>query len=690
MGLTYYVNPVTGADANDGLTPATAWRTAAKINTASSDGTIVAAPSYATGSRLIIDTSSAPLDVTAGALEFRTRGLTVIGAGADGRFNLQTAKRIMGGEWTFLASGVYTTTNTTANCVLWEDSKWMNHPVGTTYASVQASMQSTPGSFWTDGTTLYCHPFGNTDPRSDGKVYQRSCFGSTGPAVFLSASDMDFCGAVISMTCDVQNDGQSQGGYGIQGGGLGGISRVRKCMVTYGGKHGIGFTYDASNSDLTIEDCQVEQCSPYSDQSCWVSYMADPTGVLSGNIHRYVRCTTNKVAGLIGSTAGADATIACFYCHNNGVGSQFYRFEFIDCNFLHGSLFAALAPVVTITGGIIGNVQCYSPTINIDRVKFNGRGVMGINGLSPTPSVRVTNCLIQPTEPFAGGGNEGWYIWGNVTIEGCTFDLRQIPAGTDWPYAIIWIPDQTVPTPRPVFTFINNIVLSDGRYGIFRYGFDTDNLSIHHNAYFGMGRIAIFYNPGTAQQANYDTLAQWQAATAHDDNTIYPVDLMLDASFKPLAGSPVIDKGSDLGIMADYTGLLFSPRNDIGAYEFGPSWVPPAPAGEGVKAGAGVYNLLQVIATNTAGTSPKFADGMHALAYKIAQNTAGTSPKFGEGIYDLFYKIAQNTAGTSPRPGDRFYDLLYKTAGNTGSNKPSFGDGTYELLRKIAINTTKP
>ena len=43
------------------------------------------------------------------------------------------------------------------------------------FAAVKDQLSATPGSFWTDGTTLYVHPFASTDPRTDGKRYERSC-----------------------------------------------------------------------------------------------------------------------------------------------------------------------------------------------------------------------------------------------------------------------------------------------------------------------------------------------------------------------------------------------------------------------------------------------------------------------------------------------------------------------------------
>src|SRR4029077_1122172 len=85
-------------------------------------------------------------------------------------------------KWTLLGNNGYAHLPASAasavHCVVWEDSAWMNHPVGTTYASVQAYMESTPGSFWVeeDGSKIYVHAFGSTDPRTGAKDYRRSFY----------------------------------------------------------------------------------------------------------------------------------------------------------------------------------------------------------------------------------------------------------------------------------------------------------------------------------------------------------------------------------------------------------------------------------------------------------------------------------------------------------------------------------
>jgi hypothetical protein len=689
----YYVNPGTGNDANDGMTPATAWWGVKKINEMTAHVGILPSTSYATGSKLIIDTNtpSSTLNIQDDApngLFFNTRGMTVIGGpDPDPFWNERIYCRVTYPmapyqNWTLVGNNVYSHTPAQAasaiHCVVWEDSAWMNHPIGTTYAAVQASMESTPGSFWCegDGSKIYIHAFGSTDPRTGAKDYRRSFF-PDGARINLMAPDMDICGFILyDGTCDVQNDGQSQGGYGIgsSAGGFGGFSRVRKAYVVQCGKHAIGFTNDMNNSEITIEDCQVEQCSPYSSQTCFVNYMADTGNNSRNNVLHYRRNLVNKNSGLIGSYEGTNSNQQVWICHNNGTGVQWSGIEFTDNNFPRGSIQTGMVDTFKITGGRLGAVAAYSPNTICERVYFDAQGLQVITADVPGRNI-VRNCIIAPEVPFSGGSFEGWSLQGHITIEGCTFDLTKIPQ-VQPEYPILWLRY----TPLDLI-FRNNIVKSDGRLQVTRFGLPSDTLVFHHNAYFGLrdGVVALYYDQPSGDTLL--TLSEWQAL-GKDASTFIPADLMLDANLKPLAGSPVIEKGQDLGTMSDYTGVVFSSRNDIGAYE-----VSADPSKPSSSSGGDNYDLLYAIAQNTAGQGPRPGDGMYGLAYKIAANTGGSKPRPGDGIYDLFYKAALNTAGTPPRPGDRLYDLLFKLAGNTGSNKPAPGDGTQALLSKIAANT---
>jgi hypothetical protein len=565
----YYLNPATGNDANDGTTAGSAWRTCDKINAVSAHTGILPATSYASGSKLTIDTTSSDLDVgqVPSGLVLSTRGLTVIGPDSLNRkITVRAYVVIAGAQWVVVGSGVYSAPNSSPDAVLWEDSKWMNHPNGADYASVSAALASTPGSFWTDGATMYLHPFGNTDPRSDGKTYARSAYPGTRSAIWLMAPDMDICGITVGMTCDVQTGGTSQSGYGIgsSSSAFGGISRVRECYCYYGGKHALGFTNDTTNSDITVENCQVEQCSPYSGQSCFVNYMADTGGTMTGNIARYRRNICNKNSGLIGSAAGQNTNQQVWLCHNNGAGVQWVDFEFTDNMFPRGSIQSGMIDTFRITGGRLGAVAAYSPNTICERVYFDAEGFQ-VNVADVPGRNIVRNCLVVPEIPF-GGGNNGWTIRGKITVEGCTFDMTKVPAGPEG-VALYFLEGSSKPVD---VIFHNNVIKSNGKHSIIVYGkTGFDVLTFDYNAYSQLANsVAVFYNNGSGA-SNY-TFAQWQAI-GYDTHSFQLASLALDANLKPMAGSPVINAGVNLGPMQDYTGKSFTQRNDIGAYEYAPS-----------------------------------------------------------------------------------------------------------------------
>src|ERR1044071_160293 len=185
FGLTYFVNPSTGNDANSGLSPSLAWKTPGQIN----------GFSFASGDILVIDTSSAMLDISATNLTINTPGLTVKATNStywtcqlwvtltNSTFSAQGIPNI------YQATTVNPTTFGQSNIVVWEDDKWMNHPLGGTFASVSNNLATNTGSFWTDGTTIYVHPFGNTSPLTDGKVYTRSV--ARDPSGFANAINLN-------------------------------------------------------------------------------------------------------------------------------------------------------------------------------------------------------------------------------------------------------------------------------------------------------------------------------------------------------------------------------------------------------------------------------------------------------------------------------------------------------------------
>ncbi len=57
----WYVNPATGNDSNDGMTPTTAWKSITKLNTEMANSGVLGSPSYTTGDTVTIDTRTANL-----------------------------------------------------------------------------------------------------------------------------------------------------------------------------------------------------------------------------------------------------------------------------------------------------------------------------------------------------------------------------------------------------------------------------------------------------------------------------------------------------------------------------------------------------------------------------------------------------------------------------------------------------
>ena len=76
--------------------------------------------------------------------------------------------------------------------------------------------------------------------------------------------------------------------------------------------------------------------------------------------------------------------------------------------------------------------------------------------------------------------------------------------------------------------------------------------------------MARAYNDGTTT-ANR-TLAQWQAL-GKDLDALALLDAEIDVDHFPLAGSPLLDAGTDRGRTVDYSGTTFLHRRSIGALE---------------------------------------------------------------------------------------------------------------------------
>jgi hypothetical protein len=484
-----------------------------------------------------------------------------------GTGEIQAWTTISAGSWSGPVAGttkVYqaTLSETNLSAVLWENDKWMNHCTGANLAAAQACLESTAGSFWTDGTTMYGHPFGDTNPASDGKVYTRSYYRATVSAVQLLVPDVHVSGLRVRKTCVADKSTNDPGvNYCLQGqSGFGGTSLIENSYFDYGSKHIVGFTDNNANSRVTISNVRVEQGSPYASQNPFVSYNGG--GSTTDNQHYYVNCTNLKSKGLVDSTAGTNDTTASFYSHNSSGSNQYSLVSFTGCNF-GGQISCTNAIIaLAITSTTFGGGQTSATTVTINHSYLTQQ--MAFPGSGGTLTAR--NCIVVPTQKWGGGLNLTHDLNGTTTWEASTFDLRTaaLVSGSSGGGLFKHSTNATL-------TFRNNTVLlpNNVAYGIFENLTTGDTVTATNNAYYApSGVISVAYNDGSTTADR--SFAQWQTL-GKDANSLNVSDLMLATDFKPLKGSSVINAGTDLGPLVDYTGRLFAVRNDIGAYEFNPA-----------------------------------------------------------------------------------------------------------------------
>ncbi|MBB5039616.1 hypothetical protein [Prosthecobacter dejongeii] len=568
---TWYLNPLTGNDDHDGLSPEKAWKTVAKFNEESLCHGLLSPKNggYAQGDTVSVDTSGAPLLLKAESWRIHTPGLSIVPAAGQQRIQIQAHGDISapGARWERVDGfpNVWTTTDANADdlahVVVWEDDRWLHHPTGEQASAVMAALNQVPGSFYSDGTALYLHPFGSTNPNVDGKTYTRSRFRPGGAsAVMLVAPDLYIEGLEICKTTLAEaSTNLPFTAYGIQGDeGFGGLTVLKHCTVSYAGKHCIGFTDSNSGRQVTVEDCQVEQGTPYANQSPWVDYNGLPTA--SGNKTIYKNCLNLKPMGKIGSTEGATQETTSYLLHNNGSGTQFAEIEFI--------------------GGIYGGQ--ISTYVGVTSLKLTGTTFGG--GVSGAQTTSVTRCVMTQL-PMGNSAPDGVLIarhnlglfsdgvfnssfnascQGTLIYEGNTFDLRPFQRSDNASFSLF----QRV---APVnFVFRNNVFITpaDQFFSVIEKAQATDALTFSHNVYHrgqtgAAARVVSLYNDGLTTAGR--SLTEWQALG--QDTEGLGQDAKLDAFYMPTLDSPAVRSGANLGEAPDFTGRHFWARRSRGAVE---------------------------------------------------------------------------------------------------------------------------
>lgn len=552
----WYCNPASGNDGNDGTAPERAWKSVSKINEESRHAGLFASDSYDTGDTLVIDTSGAPLDLGGELLEFMTPGLAVQAADGQEWIHIQSHRILLSEGWNPTGvPNVYMTEDTQPHIVMWEDDRFLHHPSGTSFAEVQAALSSTPGSFWTDGEHLYLHPFDSTDPRVDGKVYDRSRYYSQGSPVTLAAPHLLIQDIHVGKTCLAEKSSQDAiGGYCIGNKGSAGRTKIRHCFLYYGSKHNLGLTEGIAGDLIEVENVQVEQGSPYptyGGQTVLVSFSAGGSNL--GIRHVYRRCVSRANTGLIGSAEGEmSSRFPVFYSHNLGGEDQFEAIELVDCDFGAGNISGGAARELKITGCTVGSVL-FESDVTVKNSRVNGP-MWCRSGHRLT----LRNCLFSLNgmlreNPFAG----------ILDVQFCTLDASGLNSyQTGVPQSAVF----TRTGPIQVI-FKNNLVLMpvENVYAnLFSQLKAVDTLSFSHNAYrLGGNRLVYLYDDGISP-ANQG-LPEWQM-TGQDGGSFEINDPKL-TNHVPQPGSPVIGAAVKTDNREDLTGRYFVLRDNIGAVQ---------------------------------------------------------------------------------------------------------------------------
>jgi hypothetical protein len=562
--LRWYCNPLHGNDENDGSTPETAWKTVTKINQESLHTGFLPANSYAEGDTLIIDTSEAPLDLNGSPLGIMTPGLNIQAAKGAEWIVVKSYRTIPNASWQDTATpNVFSTSDTQNHIVLWENDLFLHHVTGASFAAVASTLSSTPGSFWTDGVTLYVHPFGSTNPKLDGKRYERSYNFNGGSAVTLNAPNLMIQDLHVGKTClagATNND--PIGAYCVSFDFPPGHTVLKHAYLYYGSKHIVGIVSGGLDDDVLLEDVQCEQGSPYAapgGQTLLVSFNHQP---LDFQIkHRFHRCRSTANAGLVGSSAGTMTRMyPVFYSHNletPGEPDQFEFFEFIDCDFGSGGLNGQAVKSVHLRGTRCGFVSM-NTDVYAERCHF-----LGMNQVNEGGSLVERHCIHTVSGEL--GRNPAA---GSIDIRSCTFDARGVTTIQGG------VPQASLFTREGALTLVfeNNLILMPANLptaNIFSYFRAEDAISMSHNAY-QLGVSNYLYQYHNGMNVSNRSLAQWQSI-GKDLNSFLVADLQLDNTLRPTIGSPITDAGKDQGSAADYTGRTFRHRNDIGAFESPPT-----------------------------------------------------------------------------------------------------------------------
>lgn len=553
---TWYVNPSTGNDSNSGISSDSAWQSISKVNDEMAlAGVFALGSDIDTGDTVSIDNTSAPLDLGTNQLRVVTDSLKIVSVGS------MKAHSVLNPAGWIKTDGYANTYQTTdggamdlVGAVLWEDDKWMNHPTGANFAAVANSLDSTPGSFYSDGTNIYTHPFGSTNPASDGKTYTRSRNRKTigDSAISIMASNVWVDGLWIGKTCLARStDSDPYNGYCISwDAGSKGTCRLSNFNLWYWSKHGAGRV--ASASDLRVERLN----GLYGPGTPYVGFGGqtadvDFCGSGAGNSYLYSNCLAPYNVGTVGTTGGVSSIVGFWTSH--GTGTPFSGGRFENCKvYSRINEQAVTSGAIEIERCVLGDltVGC---DIDVQQSKLTAMPVT-INNAAKSGTVR--NSILQITQIVT---TDWATISGGLTFEGCTIDLR----GNTSSGMAIW---KRIGVTSVTFRNCVFILNSSASHAILKDFLSTDTIVMDNNCFVlgSLSKVALSYNDGSTTADR--TFAQWQAL-GFDSGSVVS-DPRLSANYRPYSKIPTWHTGAEIGPFSDYSGKVFQSRRTAGAYEY--------------------------------------------------------------------------------------------------------------------------
>jgi hypothetical protein len=478
----FYVNPATGNDANDGRTQQTAWATWGRLVQAAGDGTIPAgtwvtnngAPAdlatipttqnkddwytaylagdrHVTGGIVNIDTSLAPLQVTAGlTMPPGTEIRSATDQLTDLRVNVPVAaSEVWNQPDATNAPDVWGTTSLTdySGTVLYEmqGGQWAQLlPIGfdrsiPNLATALPLLEANPGSFYADPSThrLYTHAITGGNPNTDGvgrqyvppwaAVGARRIVDVTGGMALRIGGDGGFGFDPTSS--------QANGSNGVGSGEWGAIAVIDSCEWSRAGKH----TFAAVGNfgaGLVIFRNDVATEGPGGVFFGYWSHFVDYTSYAGAGsiVSIYDGCSTVDGTANVDAPGGSDALpyYLAFLEHTDGGNIAFAQRILTNCVFNGATSVGGNTAVVKATNCIFnGDFNSTAVLTSVDGGSM-GFELPFLGGSTQSISI-LTGVTLRPGNLFTSTPRNNAALIGTITLQNSVIDLA---AGNN--YAAVW------------------------------------------------------------------------------------------------------------------------------------------------------------------------------------------------------------------------------------------------------------